>query len=223
MNKIQNKGFSIPKILLLLAGLGLVVLGFILVFLSRGDQQTNQNTKYKGWSTYTSSKESLSFKYPPGGVLTTTPCDNQTTQTAGDCASILSPTKGGSSQQFLIVYSYNMASGVVNSLAHVLETRLLTVPGYHALQQLQLVTVSTSPEDTKSVGGMFLVDHDKIKTGTTLDDLRTSIASRKNPSAFVLMSASLIGDKPASGYSLSQYQNQPDYDNIVKVFESLYY
>lgn len=223
MNKLQNKGFSIPKVLLLLAGLLLVALAIVLVFFNRDNQKPNQNSTYKGWQAYTSSKEGLSFKYPPGWVLTSTPCTNQAAQTAGDCVSILSPTRNGSSQQFLIVYSYNMASGTVNSLAYILESRPLAVSGYNALQALQLVTVSASPEDTKSVGGMFLVDHDKIKAGATLDDLRTSIASRKNPSAFVVMSASLAGAKPASGNTLSQYQNQPDYSNVIKVFESLSY
>lgn len=193
---------------------------------SKGSSNTQNNTPtptpvdpYAGWKTYTSSNEGLSFRYPASWTVTQDPCDNPATGATGACVGITSPERAGSPYIFNFGLDWN--SGTSSTTAQVYETTPLTVTG----SKVSLYAVAQSNGNPN--GGVCGIGLAASNYPVGRDNsVANYVSSQKQTGVSYTLGASM---KPVAGsqntpcYTLAQYQAQPDYQDLMKIFQSLQY
>jgi len=217
VKKNNYRGLAAPLLILMVVGVALLI--GVLVFTFQRGHSSVPAVSYSGWKTYTAKFDGLAFKYPPGWTEQYTGCANLVTHQAAECELVISPKKAGSDERFLITYSYNLASGVGRGPSHIIEATNLSLGDRK--KPLQLVVLSTDTKNKNSVGGLFAVDAKSYKSGADVNDILTAFSSQKPEGYYLVMSASLVSK--SQSVSLKQYKDNPEYKNVVGVFNSTTY
>jgi len=196
-----------------LAILGVIIL-VILIWQTSAHSNANQPAKATGaWKTITLSSEKLHFKVPPSW---TTRDDDGDTASPPQSISLLSPPTNN------YYFSLEVSSGASddvykNFLGESAGMTLLKLPAAGSNTLLYLVAQGTK----QSVTGLALA--------STPGNDRTSFgiqdASSKGNNN-ITMSVNLVTTPPSATpkpYSLSMYQSQPEYKDVLGVFNSMYF
>ncbi|MFC1419379.1 hypothetical protein [Streptacidiphilus cavernicola] len=234
----NTKGFGLIAVLAVVVVLGVIGGGGAYVYhqnhktkpatktstTSKSDGSSSTKPKpvadvYAGWGTYTSAKEGLSFRYPSGWITRADPCVNPATQAVGECIKIDSPVRTGSPYVFELGYYWNSGTNIGPS--QVYETQPLTVKG--STSSLYL-TAESAGNPNGGVCDLNLVTQNyPIGKDSSVSSV---VPSQKQQGVVFALSASM---RPSAGaqntpcYSLSEYKTQPDYQDLLKVFESVQY
>jgi hypothetical protein len=196
-----------------LAILGVIILA-VLIWQVSAHSDANQPAKATGtWKTITLSSEKLHFKVPPSW---TTRDDDGDTPNPPQSISLLSPPTNN------YYFSLEVSSGTAediykNFLGTNAGMTLLKLPAAGASTPLYLVAQGTKP----AVTGLALASSPgSDKTSFGIQD--TSGKGSNN----ITMSVNLVTSPPSSEpkpYSLSLYQSQPEYKDVLGVFNSMYF
>lgn len=177
---------------------------------------------YAGWSTYSSTNEGLSFKYPVNWTAQNDPCVNPDTQVNGQCYQFLTPKTASSSYIFEVTYYWNQqAASALKSGETIKSVTPLNVSGTKT--PLSLVSYSINQTSSSNVFGLALTDQ-VYTVGQTVSFI-PNITSQKQSGMTYTLTATMKtpSQQDIANYSLAQYQAQPDYSNVVKMFQSLSY
>ena len=219
MKKVQNKGFSQVRTLAAVLIIGVLIFaGWLIYYKTQSKTLSLPNTAT--WKTYRAVYDGLSFKYPPGWTEQRTGCVNPVTHNGAECGLVISPVNKSTQERFVITYSYNIATSAGRGPSYIIEVSNLDLKDRK--KPLQLVVLSKNTKDKNSVGGLYVVDASKsFKKGADVNDILTAFSSQKTEGYFVVMSASLVSR--SQNVSLKQYKANPDYQNIVGIFNSITY
>ena len=137
----------------------------------------------------------------------------------GIAAQITSPERSNSQFIFRVGYDWNEGGSSDIAPAQVYETTPLNVKG--STTPLYVIAESEG-NPSGGVCGLELVDQD-YPIGQ--DNVNLLVPSQKQPGitytfSAIMQPAAYAGDQC---YTLAQYQAQPDYPNLMKLFESLQY
>ncbi len=218
MKKVQNKGYSQVRTLAAVLIIGVLIFaGWLIYYKTQSKTPALPNTA--SWKTYRAVYDGLSFKHPPGWTEQRTGCVNPVTHNGAECGLVISPVNKSTQERFVITYSYNIATSAGRGPSHIIEASNLDLRDRK--KPLQLVVLSKDTKDKNSVGGLYVVDAKSYKSGTDVSDIQTAFSSQKIEGYFVVMSASLVSK--SQNISLKQYKANPDYQNVVGIFNSISY
>jgi hypothetical protein len=242
MNKIRKNaaGFSAVEALVVVVVLVvLVVLGGIgyLVYKSHhkpvkttasntvttSTKTTPKTDSYEGWKTFTSNKEGLSFRYPANWTVQTETCLNPTTQSVGECTTIRTPQSANSSYVFNINYNWNASDEASKTAGNTYVTSSTPLNISGSKTPLYLAATNVGSGD-KLIYGLEVVNQNY--TAGMVQKVTTVVPSQKDSSIFFSFEASMRpaeGTQVGVGYTEAQYQAQPDYASVVKLFRSVKY
>jgi hypothetical protein len=248
MRKTQGdiRGFTVVEILLVFVAVGLIGIAGWAAYnhhrstltassavtaktLSPTPRPTPSPNAYAGWQTCTDVSEGLSFKYPASWstALSTSanPCNTSNVQ-AGDYFDLLSPQTSASPYVFQIQYF-----GDKQSLGHldedkgqtILSVTPLNVTGSKVPLSLIAFADNNPPNSPANIFEMALTDQ-SYKVRQVVDYV-PDVTSQKPGGIAYSMTAILEapGQQDIVGHSPAQYEAQPDYGNVIKIFESLSY
>jgi Tfp pilus assembly protein PilE len=241
MNKTSNneKGFTLVEGLLIV--LILVVIGAVGYMVYHNNHKvktvsvsTTEGNKtvitktvstpspYADWKSYTSSDEGLSFKYPSTWTAQNDPCVNPDTQAAGQCYQFLTPQTASSPYIFEVTYYWNQqAASALNGGETIKTITPLNVP--NTKTPLSLVSYSINQDSSTNIFGLALTDQ-VYSSGQTVSYI-LNVTSQKQSGMTYTLTATMKtpSQQDIANYTLAQYQAQPDYNNVVKMFQSLSY
>ncbi|HEY8998760.1 MAG TPA: prepilin-type N-terminal cleavage/methylation domain-containing protein [Candidatus Saccharimonadales bacterium] len=247
MGKVQKdeSGFSVIEVILVLVIVALIAACGVVAYrhhhkttaatttktssstkasTSKSSTSTSTSTTdaYAGWLTYASSDEGLSLKYPTTWTAQNDPCVNPDTQAAGQCYQFLTPPSPNSPYIYEVTYYWNQQKpGVPSGGETIKSVTPLSVP--NSKTPLSVVSYSLNQQSSTNVFGLSLTDQ-KYTVGQTVSYIPNVTSQKQNGMTYTLdaiMKTPAQDDIP--DYPLAQYQAQPDYANVIKMFESLSY
>lgn len=246
ISKNQN-GFSAVEAVLILVILGIV--GFTGYFVWHAKQNTDKSLAsnnsttpiikkktpasiqsadpYAGWSGCSDTSEGLSFKYPSAWTTTGLGTGGACTADSEHQLSLYSPQVSGAPYFFRVEYFPTSASdGVIdgdNGTETILSVKALSVP--KSKVPLYLVAFNAPGSSNSNYVFEFVLTDQSYTVGQKVDHVKAA-ASQQVSGDHYQLTANMVteqGQQYLGEYTLAQYEAQPDYNNIVKLFESLSY
>lgn len=186
---------------------------------------TTPNT-YAGWSSCNNPSESLSIKYPSTwsvtGVNTNGSCPS-----SGQSLVIWSPQTSAAPYFFKISYtSPSPSDGVIDGDSGT-EAILSVSPLNVQNSKVPLYVVAFNGPGSVNPNDVFelaVTDQD-YTVGQTVDHVKVA-ASQKINGDYYYLTANMVASQDQQylgSYTLAQYQAQPDYNTVIKIFQSLSY
>lgn len=189
---------------------------------STSNSSVSNSDQYTGWKTYSSDKEGLSFKYPSDWSAKDDPCVNPDTQVAGQCYQIISPKRSNSPYIFEITYYWNQQKqSAIKDGETVKLFKPLNVS--NTKNTLSLVGYSINQISPDKIAQLDVTDQ-KYSLGKTVDYIPNVKSQKQSRMEYTFAAVMKTPSQQfIPGFTLAQYQAQPDYNTILKIFESLNY
>jgi len=177
---------------------------------------------YVGWKTYNATNEGLSFKYPSNWTAKDDPCVNPDTQVAGQCYQILTPQTAASPYIFVITYYWNQQkSSALNGGETIKSITPLNVS--NSKTPLSLIAFSVNQTSSENVSSLYLTDQ-TYSVGQTVSNIPNVISQKKSGMTYTFSAGMQTPSAQYDpGYTLAQYRAHPDYNDVVKLFQSISY
>jgi|GEM_PF-2482381 hypothetical protein len=183
---------------------------------------------YVGWATCNDTSDNITFKYPSNWTQSATVagCGTNSVPAGGEGWSLTSPVISNIPYVYLLNYNTCPApAGADLGTQTVLDVTQLKINP----NTPQLYVVAYTDNYTNSTNAYSLaLTQQKYTTGETVSYVNSCIQMGSGDNAFYYeMSAYLTNSSQQfannDSYTLSNYLNQPDYNNIIKIFQSLSY
>ncbi len=239
----NESGFSAVEVLLVI--LILVVIGAVGYMVYHNNHKTTAstttNTKpataakittttpdpYAGWISCSDTSEGLSFKYPSTWTATGIGTGGACTADSEHQLSLYSPQVSSVPYFFRVEYFPTSASdGVIdgdNGTETILSVKALSV--LKSKVPLYLVAFNAPGSSSSNDVFEFVLTDQNYTVGQTVDHVKAA-ASQKVSGDHYQLTANMVteqGQQYLGEYTLAQYEAQPDYNSIIKLFESLGY
>ncbi|HSX07503.1 MAG TPA: prepilin-type N-terminal cleavage/methylation domain-containing protein [Candidatus Saccharimonadales bacterium] len=240
----NEKGFTVVELILVLMVVALIGAAGFLVYKKHHDKTkatpvatTNTSTTqtkttptpdaYAGWTSCKDATEGLSFKYPSAWSVSGLGTGGACTTDSEHQLAIYSPQASGTPYFFRVEYFPSRTSdGVIdgdNGTETILSVHALNVA--NSKKPLYLVSFNAPGSSSSSDVFEFVLTDQSYTVGQKVDHV-VAASSQKVGGNHYQLTANLVTSKDQQylgQYTLAQYQAQPDYNNIVKLFESLSY
>lgn len=240
----NEKGFSAFEIILVIVLVALIGAVSWLVYKDHHKttavNTTNNSTKsttanpYAGWNSCTDNSEGITIKYPSTWKATGASSSNGQCSTNGNYQLTQSPLTNASPNVFTVSYTEptNFAGSTIPFGAYdgdkgqvILSVTPLTIYGSKTPLYLVAFHESASSDDIPNQVFEFVLTSEKYTIGQSLDYVR-SVQSQKISGDYYGLSVSLA--PPNAQYvsvndTLTQWEEQPGYSDMIKIFESVSY